>query len=180
MNRKAFVYIMGLLVLVSLLATVGCQTKEVEVTREVPVEKEVEVTREVPVEKEVEVTREVEVEVPTEVEVTRIVTEEVVKEVQVTAAVEEETGQALTLAALAEGIMAGDIDVGEDFGLALDQRFHIIHAEAVGMACTQCHVQDAPLERAEVPAGAPGPVDRRVCLGCHLTGPAAKLYEPKE
>jgi hypothetical protein len=126
-----------------------------------------------------------------EVEVTRVVTEEVIVEVEVTPVPEEgETEPAapagdveiVTLAALAEAIRAGEVDVGEEFGTALGQRFHNIHAQTVGMACNQCHVDeaDAPDEVAPAPVGAPGVVDRRVCAGCHLNGPATLLFEPKE
>ena len=134
---------------------------------------------------EVEVTRIVteEVEKVVEVEVTRIVTE--VQEVEVTRVVpaEAETVSAVSLSALAKSIQDGEIDVGDEYGMAEDQRFHVIHSDVVGMKCTQCHVQEAPLEVAQplnISDEAPGPVDRRVCLGCHLTGPATKLYEPKE
>ena len=68
----------------------------------------------------------------------------------------------------------------EDYGMALDQRFHRIHADEIEMDCTQCHVEEAPLEVAQPSSEAPGPVDRRVCMGCHLTGPGPKFYEPKE
>ena len=67
----------------------------------------------------------------------------------------------------------------EDFGMALDQRFHLIHADQA-MECTQCHVEEAPLEVAQPSSDAPGAVDRRICLGCHMNGPAPKFYEPKE
>lgn len=118
-----------------------------------------------------------------EVEVTRVVTEEVI--VEVTPVAEEGdtvVGEAevLTLAALAAGIRAGDVDAGDEFGVGMGQRFHTIHAELVGMACTQCHVDEAPDEVAPAPEGAPGVVDRRVCVGCHLNGPATPLFDPKE
>ena len=93
---------------------------------------------------------------------------------------EEEPGW---LATLAEQIRNGEIDVGDEYGMATDQRFHIIHADTIEMGCSQCHVEDAPYEIAEPfskSAELKGPVDRRVCLGCHLNGPAVKLYEPKE
>ncbi|GAB4545481.1 MAG: hypothetical protein Kow0063_39570 [Anaerolineae bacterium] len=67
-----------------------------------------------------------------------------------------------------------------DYGMALNQRFHQLHTVVAEMNCTRCHVEEAPLEVAQPPSEAPGPVDRRVCLGCHLTGPAPKFYEPKE
>lgn len=162
MKRKVIVSLIALVLLASLMA--GCaEPEQVEVTRVV--------------------TEEVEKIVEVEVEVTRIVTE--VQEVEVTRVVplDAEAVSAVSLSILAQGIQDGEIDVGDEFGMAQGQRFHNIHAEVVDMKCTQCHVQDAPLEVAQpinVTDEAPGPVDRRVCLGCHLNGPAAKLYEPKE
>jgi hypothetical protein len=118
-----------------------------------------------------------------EVEVTRMVTEEII--VEVTPEADEEPApvgdvEIMTLSALAEAIRSGEVDVGDEFGVAMGQRFHTIHAETVGMACNQCHVQDAPEEVAPAAEGAPGVVDRRVCVGCHLNGPATPLYEAKE
>jgi hypothetical protein len=94
--------------------------------------------------------------------------------------VESNVEDYLTLSQLSAGIRDGSIDVGEEFGMGTDARFHTIHAQTVGLSCVQCHVQEAPEEVAGVFEGSPGVVDRRVCLGCHLTGPATLLYEPKE
>jgi hypothetical protein len=157
-NRKVIVSLIALVLLAFLIA--GCAEPE-----------------------EIEVTRIVTEEVEKVVEVTRIVTE--VQEVEVTRVVpaDAETVSAMSLSALAKSIQDGEIDVGDEFGMAEDQRFHVIHSDVVDMSCTQCHVQEAPLEVAQplnISDEAPGPVDRRVCLGCHLTGPATKLYEPKE
>lgn len=91
---------------------------------------------------------------------------------------EETPAPAEQLSILAEGIRTGEIDVGTEYGMASNQRFHRIHATVIGMVCTQCHVKEAPLEIASASAGAPGPVDRRVCIGCHTTGPATKMYAP--
>ena len=85
-----------------------------------------------------------------------------------------------SLGDLAEQIRAGEIDVGDEFGMAPEQRFHVIHAEVLDMRCSQCHVDEAPYELAQPLSDEADPVDRRVCLGCHLNGPAKKLYEPKE
>ena len=87
---------------------------------------------------------------------------------------------AFSLSTLAEQIRAGEIDVGDEFGMELGQRYHTIHAGVLDLSCSQCHVDDAPYEIAEPSAEAPNPVDRRGCLGCHLNGPATKFYEPKE
>ena len=86
----------------------------------------------------------------------------------------------VTLRRLAQDIRSGKIDVGEEYGMGREQRFHVIHADTIDMKCTQCHVEDAPYEIGNPPYDEDeGPSDRRVCLGCHLTGPASKLYEPK-
>ena len=167
MNRKlTTVYVFGLIVLASLL--VACQPKEIEVT--------VEVTRVVEQQVVVEATRVVEQEVT--VEVTRVVEQEVT--VEVTRVVEVDTEVPVSLSELAVQIQNGEIDVGQEYGMALDQRFHEIHATALGMECTRCHVTEAPLEMALPPSNAPGPIDRRVCLGCHVTGPATNLYASVE
>lgn len=88
-----------------------------------------------------------------------------------------------TLAGLAEAIRNGDIDVGTEHGLAFDQRYHKIHAEVLGLECATCHTKanDMPTSQAifsaqDVSPQAPGPVDRRACLGCHRTGPGKDLY----
>ena len=95
---------------------------------------------------------------------------------------EEEPGW---LATLAEQIRNGEIDVGDEYGMVREQRFHTIHVDTIEMGCSQCHVKDAPydlnlIEPNSKSGQLKGPVDRRVCLGCHLNGPAVKLYEPKE
>lgn len=162
MNRKTLVTLFGLLVITSLLA--ACGTTEVIKTVEVEVTKVVEV--------ETVVTEVVEVET--------VVTEVVEVEVTPEVVESEEAPSFVSLASLAESIQAGDVEVGDEFGMGLEQRFHTIHATIAVMACTQCHVQEAPEEVAGAADGSPGVVDRRVCLGCHLNGPAQLLYEPKE
>ncbi len=115
-----------------------------------------------------------------EVEVTRVVEQEVVEEVAVTPVPLGEMAPGPALSALARGIRSGEIDIGQDYGMAEEQRFHQIHAELIDMKCPQCHVDEAPLELSQPFSDEADPVDRRVCFGCHLTGPAAKLYEPKD
>jgi hypothetical protein len=89
-------------------------------------------------------------------------------------------GDSMTLSALAANIRNGVIDVGDDYGMDIDQRFHKIHFAVFGLGCTPCHVEEVTPEMvfAESPEGAPGPADRRICLGCHLNGPALNLYGP--
>lgn len=162
MNFKMILRFVILLLLATMV--VACtQTKEVEVTRIVT---------------EVE-----EVESVVEVEVTRVVIE--VQEVEVTRVVTMDAApdSFVSLSVLARNIQDGEVDVGDEFGMAQGQRFHVIHADVVDMKCIHCHVDEALLEVAQpsnITDEAPGVVDRRVCLGCHLTGPATKLYEPKE
>ncbi len=87
---------------------------------------------------------------------------------------------AFSLSTLAEQIRSGEIDVGDEYGMESDQRYHTIHADVVDMSCSQCHVDEAPYEIALPSDESPDPVDRRVCLGCHVNGPATNLYDPKE
>jgi hypothetical protein len=172
MNRKTLVTMIGILVLASLMT--ACAPTEVVKTVEV----EVEVTKVVT--EIVEVTPEaVECEeTPCECEETPCECEETPCECEEIPC-EEATGF-VALASLAEGIRAGEVEVGDEYGVGMGQRFHTIHAQTAGMVCTQCHVEEAPEEVAEAVEGSPGIVDRRVCLGCHLTGPATLLYESKE
>jgi hypothetical protein len=87
----------------------------------------------------------------------------------------------MTLPVLAEAIKDGEIDVGTEYGLGLDQRYHKIHATVLGLECDACHIAkvDATnkvLSAWNVSPQAPGPVDRRGCLGCHHAGPGSDLY----
>lgn len=87
----------------------------------------------------------------------------------------------MTFRALAEAIQKGEIDVGDEFGLAVGKRWHEIHPVVVGLLCITCHAPEfTPRELIfsdrDVSPQAPGPVDRRACLGCHGAGPATNLY----
>jgi GTP cyclohydrolase III len=92
----------------------------------------------------------------------------------------ESQEEAPTLARMARMIQDGEIDVGDDYGMGKDQRFHVIHADTIDMSCKQCHVNEAPYEIVAPYSEDADPVDRRVCLGCHLNGPAQPLYDPQE
>lgn len=79
----------------------------------------------------------------------------------------------------AKKIASGEVDVGSEFGMEIGQRYHTIHVDTLGLACTTCHISgyadDYIYQRKyKVPVrGAPGVVDRGVCLGCHKeNGPA--------
>ncbi len=87
----------------------------------------------------------------------------------------------MTLPALAEAIQKGEIDVGTQPGLALEQRYHKIHTTVLGLECATCHLAKVDATNTvssawNVSPQAPGPVDRRGCLGCHHTGPGGDLY----
>jgi hypothetical protein len=88
--------------------------------------------------------------------------------------------------ALAEEIRKGQIDVGKQYGVTPDLRFHKIHSDALAVECAACHVEKFPAGRdifaappaVDVSKESPAPVDRRVCLGCHTGGVASRFYGP--
>ncbi|MGQ9630545.1 MAG: hypothetical protein ACUVXI_09560 [bacterium] len=90
------------------------------------------------------------------------------------------------LSVLAEKIRKGEIDVGKEYGMASDRRYHKIHAEVVGLECNSCHIGKvsarmepfAARPPVDISPEAPETVDRRVCLGCHLAGPGKDIYSP--
>ncbi len=68
-------------------------------------------------------------------------------------------------------------------GLEIGQRYHNIHTMQVGLECSNCHISEyAPdyvyQRKYKLPVrGAPGPVDRGICLGCHKeNGPTSKKF----
>ncbi len=86
-----------------------------------------------------------------------------------------------TLPETAKAIEEGKINIGKEYGLAPDQRYHKIHATVLGLECATCHMADVDATNKEVSAWnvspqAPGPVDRKGCLGCHNAGPGNNLY----
>ena len=91
-----------------------------------------------------------------------------------------------SLPRLAEQIQKGTIDVGKQYGTALDKRFHKIHGEVLALECATCHTEQlsagteifARPPAVDVSKDSPGPVDRRVCVGCHVGGVARKAYGP--
>jgi hypothetical protein len=87
----------------------------------------------------------------------------------------------MNLPATADAIHKGEIDVGKEHGLTLEQRYHKIHATVLGLECTTCHLAKVDATNKvssawNVSPQAPGPVDRRGCLGCHHSGPGSDLY----
>ncbi len=84
---------------------------------------------------------------------------------------------------IAEKIRNGEIDVGDDYTMSLYGRYHTIHNKVLGLDCSTCHIGGYAddflyLRKYKLPVrGAPGVVDRGVCLGCHKAGgPAFELY----
>lgn len=85
---------------------------------------------------------------------------------------------------IAKKIKKGEIDVGKEEGMGLEQRFHRIHNEVLGIDCSSCHLEKLPEDflyqrkYKELPEDCPGQVDRSICLGCHKEdGPAiSKFY----
>ena len=86
-----------------------------------------------------------------------------------------------TLPETANAIAEGTINVGNEYGLAPDQRYHNIHTTVLGLECATCHITKVDATNRVVSAWkvsprAPGPVDQRGCLGCHNAGPGNDLY----
>jgi hypothetical protein len=93
---------------------------------------------------------------------------------------------ALDIPKTAKSIKSGKIKVGKSTGMEVDQRFHKIHNEVLGIDCVSCHISNfAPdylYQRKYKDVGGMGHVDRGICLGCHKeNGPAVtKLYGTAE
>lgn len=91
-----------------------------------------------------------------------------------------------SLPALAEEIRKGQIDVGKQYGMAPDLRFHKVHSDVLALECSACHADKFPAgagifalpPAVDVSKDSPSPIDRRVCLGCHVEGIARKVYGP--
>jgi hypothetical protein len=101
------------------------------------------------------------------------------REKEVTKEVKKEVP--MSLPATAEAIKKGEIDVGKEYGLALEQRYHKIHTTVLGLECATCHLAKVDAKNKvfsawNVSPQAPGPVDQRGCLGCHHAGLGGDLY----
>lgn len=91
-----------------------------------------------------------------------------------------------SLPGLSQEIRKGQFDVGKQYGMAQDRRYHRIHSEVLALECAACHVEKFPAgvevfslpPAVDVSKDSPGPVDRRICLGCHAGGVASKAYGP--
>lgn len=82
---------------------------------------------------------------------------------------------------VAKGVKSGDIDIGTQYGLQPNERYHRIHATELSLDCTTCHLTSPDTEQTvfgdqDTSPSAPGPVDRQVCLECHQDGAATDLY----
>jgi uncharacterized membrane protein len=115
-------------------------------------------------------------------EVVKEVPKEVIKEIPKEVVKEETKEVPMTLPALAEKIRNGEIDSGTEHGLALDQRYHKIHATVLGLECATCHISEPDTTQTvfnaqDVSPQAPGPVDKKACLSCHRAGPGEDLYD---
>ncbi len=90
------------------------------------------------------------------------------------------------LPALADEIRKGQIDVGKQFGMAPDHRYHKVHSDVLALECSACHAEKLPAgtgifalpPAVDLSKDSPSPIDRRVCLGCHVEGVARKAYGP--
>ncbi len=88
------------------------------------------------------------------------------------------------VAIISKEIKEGKIDVGEEYGMEIGQRWHNIHSEILEMKCSECHKVKFPNDyiyqrRYKVPVrDAPGVVMRELCIECHSKKGAAitKLY----
>jgi hypothetical protein len=87
----------------------------------------------------------------------------------------------MTLPNLAEAIRSGEVDVGDEYGMGLDQRYHKIHSDVLGIECLNCHASeltrgDAVFFDQDTSPMSSGLVDRGSCRGCHGAGSASAIY----
>jgi hypothetical protein len=112
------------------------------------------------------------------------VTKEATKEITKEATKEMTKVATATLATPIPTIKKEAIDVGKEYGLGIDQRYHKMHVNALDIKCTTCHTAQVDTENAalfgrDVSPKSPGLVDRSACLACHRTGPGKALYSSK-
>ena len=92
----------------------------------------------------------------------------------------------MNLRKTAEAIRAGTVNIGKEYSLSDEGRFHKVHMEVLGMKCSGCHTDDAYpdnylyLRKAEFPHAAAGEkvkaVERAKCIGCHSEGSIATVF----
>ncbi len=84
--------------------------------------------------------------------------------------------QFASLEEIAKLIREGKINVGKKYTMSFGGRFHNIHTKVMSMNCNVCHIKKYPkdflyIRRYKVPVrGAPGVVDRSICISCHKGG----------
>ncbi len=87
-------------------------------------------------------------------------------------------------------IRAGTINVGKEYSLTEEGRYHKIHNEILGMKCKGCHTHDAypdsylNLSKDEFPKTVDGEKTKAVepakCIGCHSEGNVATVFYNKQ
>jgi hypothetical protein len=92
----------------------------------------------------------------------------------------------MNLRKTAEAIRAGTVNIGKEYSLSDEGRFHKVHTEVLGMKCGGCHANDAYpdnylyLRKSEFPHVVAGEkvksVERAKCIGCHSDGNVATVF----
>lgn len=92
----------------------------------------------------------------------------------------------MNLRKTAEAIRGGTVNVGKEYSLREEGRFHQAHVETLGIKCGGCHTNDAYpddylyLRKAEFPQQVKGEklkaVERAKCIGCHSDGNVATAF----
>lgn len=92
----------------------------------------------------------------------------------------------MNLRKTAEAIRGGTVNVGKEYSLREEGRFHQIHVETLGIKCSGCHSNDAYpdnylyLRKGEFPTMVAGEklkaVERAKCIGCHSDGNVATVF----
>ncbi len=94
----------------------------------------------------------------------------------------------MNLRKTSEAIRAGTVNVGKEYSLREEGRFHQIHVETLGIKCGGCHSNEAYpdnylyLRKSEFPRQVAGEkekvkaVERAKCIGCHSDGNVATVF----
>ncbi|MGA7181272.1 MAG: hypothetical protein WBX11_17025 [Thiobacillaceae bacterium] len=94
--------------------------------------------------------------------------------------------KSMTLGKTAEAIRKGEVNVGKEYSLGDEGRYHKIHVDKLGIKCNGCHTAEAYpdnylfLRKAEFPEMVDGgrvkAVERAKCIGCHSEGNVATPF----
>jgi hypothetical protein len=86
----------------------------------------------------------------------------------------------------AEAIRQGKVNVGKDYSLGEEGRFHQVHEKVLGIKCGGCHSDEVYpegflyLRKGEFPKKVAGEkvktVSRAVCIGCHTEGSVGTAF----